>query len=383
MTPHSARSRAPLAAAFLTCWAWAAAAADPDAKFQIDGVLREMAEACVAGDATAYIAHVARGDREFLNEQKYFANDLTTKPAKECEFTITDLEMGDGTAQGPLTMAWTMPERKPRSLTFNARFVNESDTWKYAGEVWEKHESPGALVLCAPGLADLAERVVTAFGEVRAHVEDGFMLADKDLPRRTQKIKLYGTMKHLQASICLSYSDGLSGWNEPGESIKLLCGKNSGIASLRSLLAHEYGHVATFELGPDSNKMPWWLLEGVADLSAERWNGSADGIVKAWAAAGRLAPWEAIADFTAVEPKWRSHVYKQGHHLLGYVSDTYGREKRVRWMTLMSNGESLDRATRDALGLSFEQLDVAWRATLPIRDEPAMQPPKPTEHPGT
>ncbi|MBL8999654.1 MAG: hypothetical protein JNK25_00795 [Phycisphaerae bacterium] len=344
-------------------------AGDPDAKAQIEGVLREMAAACVSGDAAAYLEHVATADSEFLHEQRYFANDLAKKPAKECELTVADLEWGDGTAQGVLTMEWTMPERKPRSVSFTARFLNESGAWKYAGEVWEKHEAPGVLVLCAPGLDALADRVVKAFGEVRAHVEDGFMLTDKDLPRRTQKIKLYGTMKHLQASICLSYTDSLSGWNEPGESIKLLCGKNTSIGALRSLIAHEYGHVATFELGPDSNKMPWWILEGVADLAAEQWGGKADGLVRAWAAAGRLAAWEDITDFETVQPRWQQHVYKQGHHMLGYISDTYGREKRVEWMIAMSNGATLDEATRRVLGRSFDDLSNQWRATLPAPDE--------------
>lgn len=354
-------------------------AADPAAKFQIDGVLRQMAAACVSGETDAYLAHVSAMDHEFYNEQKYFANDLSKKPAKECTFTLAEIEMGDGSAQGSLTLDWQMPERKPRSLTFNARFIQVDGAWKYAGEVWEKHEAAGALILCAPDLDELAERVVKAFGEVRAHVEEGFMLADQALPKRTQKIKLYGSMKHLQASICLSYADGLSGWNEPGESIKLLCGKNTQLGALRTLVAHEYGHVATFELGPDSNKMPWWILEGVAELSSEEWGGKADGLVKAWAAAGRLAPWVALADFENIENQWRMHVYKQGHHMLGYISEKYGREKRVRWMTLMSSGMPLDQATQQALGISFDQLDRDWRATLPAVDEKpaAAQPERP------
>jgi hypothetical protein len=31
----------------------------------------------------------------------------------------------------------------------------------------------------------------------------------------------------------------------------------------------------------------------------------------------------------------------------------------------MSNGKTLDQATREVLGLSFEDLDKDWRATLP------------------
>ncbi|MEI7657235.1 MAG: hypothetical protein WCK33_04145 [Phycisphaerae bacterium] len=343
----------------------------PDVRFEIESVLRDMAAACIAGDADGYLRHVAPEDHEFFNEQKYFANDLRKKPASECSWKIGDLVEREGSATGPLTLEWTMPGAKPRSVTYDARFVRAEDGWRFAGETWERHEGPGVLVLHDPGLDELAARVVQAFGDVRSHVQEGFKLADAPLASRTQKVKLYGSMKHLQASICLSYVDGLSGWNEPGESIKLLTSPRSSVASLRMLLAHEFGHVATFELGPKANSMPWWVLEGVAELSAEQWGRTPEGAVKAWAKAGRLAKWEDITDFETVEGKWRGHVYTQGHHMLGYVSERFGREGRVAWLTSMARGKSIDEAAKEALSMSFSELDAAWRATLPAKDEPA------------
>ena len=351
------------AAVALVCIAAPCQAADT--RVEIESMLRDMAAACIAGDSAGYMKHVSEADPEFFHEQKYFANDLIKKPAKECAFTIGELKEQEGVALAPFTMEWAMPTGKPRTLTFDAKFVRAEEGWRYAGETWERHEAPGVLVLHDPGLSELADRVVTAFGEVRSHVQDGFNLGDKALASRTQKIKLYGTMKHLQASICLSYSDGLAGWNEPGESIKILTNARSSIGALRPLLAHEFGHVATFELGPTSNKMPWWILEGVAELSAEQWGRKPDGMVKAWAQAGRIAKWDDLADFETVEGKWRGHVYTQGHHMLGFISDQFGRDGRVAWMTAMSNGKTLDEASQEAFKLSFAQLDERWRASLP------------------
>jgi len=336
-------------------------------------MLRDMAASCIAGDGAAYLRHVASGDQEFRNEQKYFANDLTKKHAAECAFTLADLRESEASATGELTIEWTMPEGRGRKVSFDARFLKEDGQWKFAGETWAMHEAPGVMVLHDPGLDELAERVVTAFGDVRAHVEDGFSLADKELPKKTQKIKLYGTMKHLQASISLSYVDGLSGWNEPGESIKILSSPRTGVNQLRPLLAHEYGHVATFELGAQSNSMPWWVLEGVAELSSEKWARKPDGLVKAWAEKGRLAPWEEITDFETVKGKWRGHVYTQGHHMLGFISDKWEREGRVAWLSAMALGQTIDEASKSALGVSFAQLDAQWRASLPAQkpEEPA------------
>jgi hypothetical protein len=362
-------------------WVQPAAIAATDVRFEIESVLRDLAAACIAGDADGYLRHVATDDHEFLNEQKYFANDLRKKPAQECSWKVGELAVAEDSATGPLTVEWTMPGAKARSITYDARFVRVDDGWRFAGETWERHEAPGILVLHDPGLAEVASRVVEAFGEVRSHVQEGFKLADAPLASRTQKFKLYGSMKHLQASICLSYVDGLSGWNEPGESIKLLTNPRSSLASLRVLVAHEFGHVATFELGAHANKMPWWVLEGVAELSAEQWGRKPQNAVKAWAKAGRLAPWDDLADFETVEAKWRGHVYTQGHHMLGYVSERFGRDGRVAWLTAMAAGKSIDEASREAFSLSFPDLDAAWRATLPAKEEAPAATPPPAEAP--
>src|SRR5262245_36417104 len=65
-----------------------------------------MTGACVAGDPDAYLSHVYRADKEFLKEQTYFANDLKRKHAQECRIDIGDIEVGDGTIEGPVTWVW-------------------------------------------------------------------------------------------------------------------------------------------------------------------------------------------------------------------------------------------------------------------------------------
>ena len=198
------------------------------------------------------------------------------------------------------------------------------------------------------GFEEVARRVVEVLPEVRAHVDNGFEIVIE----RVQEVKIYPTMRHLQASIYLSYVDGLSGWNEPGEAIKLLASNKSKEAGLRSLLAHEYGHVATFEYGPRASDMPWWVLEGVADLSAEKFVARSGGYEDApgeygrdarsagerWARRGNIAAWNDIADFRATERKWMGHVYKQGQHMLGHVSRQFGRGTRNQWLRAMAQG---------------------------------------------
>lgn len=348
--------------------------AEVAARAGVELCLRGLEQAAVKGDKGAWLANADQSDPEFAKEQAYFANDLTKKPPEALALAVDSLTVTDGRARGKLSFSWNMPGKRERRVAFAAEFVERHGTWLYAGEVWEHHEAAGVIVLHDPGLGDLATRTVEAFESVREKVEAGFELADSDLSKHTQKIKLYGSMKHLQQSICLSYQDGLEGWNEPGESVKLLANRGSSVEDLRPLLAHEYGHVATFFLGPKANNIPWWVLEGVAELSREGTvgGGSPDGTVKGWAANGLLAKWDDLADFEKCPARLHPYVYVQGHHMLGYISDTFGRQKRNQWLRLMAQGKQIDEATRDAMGRSFAKLDEEWQDTLP---KPATPPP--------
>jgi hypothetical protein len=108
------------------------------------------------------------------------------------------------------------------------------------------------------------------------------------------------------------------------------------------------------------------VLEGVADLSAETDGGkSASHMVERWAKNGQLAAWEDLSDFHNFKEELMGHVYVQGHHMLGYISDRWGRAGRLNWLTAMAQGKTIDEATQEAFGMSFAKLDQEWRASLP------------------
>lgn len=352
---------------------WSAPAAGPDGAAAIPARLESMEAAVLVGDGDAYMASIATGDGEFTTEQRHWADDLKLhRPAAfDLEFSGAS-GPGDGAetdrTEGVLTMSWTMEGAEPRKVEYPAAFVRQGDSWLYAGEVWKVVEGEGVRALCAKGLEEDGEEVVGVFPEVRAHDEEGFELKVD----RVQTVKLYSSMPHLQASIYLSYVDGLGGWNEPGESIKILAGGHMGRNGYRTVLAHEFGHVCTFEMGPKASGMPWWALEGAAELAAEKFSRGWDGVdayVRTLAKAGRLGAWERLSDFRSTPISDYGLVYPQGHHMLSYISEQWGRTARNAWLRAMAQGKSIDDATREALGLGFADLDAKWRESLGVTKE--------------
>jgi len=374
----SRRARAVFFAAVLGVVFLAAHALGDDAA-ELKAAMDRMAGAVLAGDKGAYLAGVDDADPIFRKEQENWAADFDHH--KVDSFSVSwagdGPSINDDQATGELKMEWRVAGegRRTGEVSFPARFVRRDGSWRYAGEEWHEIGAPGLRICFAKGLEEVAARVAGVLPEIRAHVHEGFELTvDREVV-----VKLYASMAHLQQSIYLSYDDGLSGWNEPHESVKILPGRRASLRQLRPLLAHEYGHVCTFELGPEANDMAWWILEGVAELSAESYQGGGpDRMVRRWAASDTLADWSRLADFRNCAPEDQIFVYNQGHHMIAYISERFGRQARNAWMREMAAGVTLDDATVKVLGLGFGTLDQEWRRSLKekvaaeaVKEEPA------------
>lgn len=341
-----------------------------EARAAISTLLEAMNDRVLAGDAQGYLALIDPREVAFATEQHNWAEDIAHRPPESFTLSlerdeIERIEDDTDAIRAPVRARWRMPSGSERSVAYPARFTRSADGWRYAGRVWHRLDGPGVAVLFEPTLRPVAERIIDIIPEIEAHVLEGFGIeADST---RVQEVKLYRSMRELQLSIYPSYVDPLSGWNEPNEAIKVLARPTQKSRELRTLLAHEYGHVAAFLLGAKITDAPWWVLEGVAELASERYSRSAqrtERAMKSLIKSGRLAAWDDLADFRTIKPELTGLVYIQGHAMVGFVSEHYGRQARNAWLGAMAQGDSLDEATRSALGVGFDEVDRLWRDSI-------------------
>lgn len=347
----------------------------------IEATLSSMASAAVRGDAGAFLEHVEFVEPQFEREMRNMAKDLTLHAPVRVEFRLADAGEASGDrVRVAFTIDYDMPfDQNGRKMHASFRHVlspypacefrrDASGAWRFAGEVWKEIRGDGYVVRYLDDKTRAtAEIVHRVFPIAKAHDDEGFGIAGTPAAAKEQIIKLYENMDHLKATVYLSMPDPvLGGWNESGESIKFMSNYTQGEHSWTRAFAHEYGHVATWALGERASELPWWVAEGAAELAAEKWDapGSNDRQVRGIAKAGGLAKWEDMAVYHSTRQEFKYLAYVQGHHLMGYVSEKFGREKRNAWIASAASGKTIDDATRAALGMSFDELDRAWRDSL-------------------
>ncbi len=370
---------APICVAICAPLVWAGAPL-PDSAIEaqrVRSVVDSMQSAIDRLDSGAYMAQINPSDPVLATEHRaWFAelfvapvDDLRIKIDPEIEIILED----DGSIVAPIVYTWRVPsEDSPRRYDMPARFepIGASHgQWHFIGRAWDiaMTDTPGVRIYCDEEHRDIAELAIQRVPEIRDAIAIDMGIDPTKGDLHEVVVKVFPKMSELQASIYPSYTAGISGWNEPGESIKILGRDEMGLDRLDPLLAHEIGHAVSFEFGPEINFAPWWTLEGIAEVAAglfrDSWDRKNQRIAKL-AQSDNLREWDLLADFKGEAVNHGMHVYLQGWSMVDYIDRTFGKDKRNAWFTRLGHGDTLDQASRSALGIAFDELDAQWHASL-------------------
>lgn len=336
--------------------------------------IHAMESAIIAGDLGAYMAQIDPEDVYFVHEQRAWVNDLARNPVSEFQIEpLEDLIVGitGRAAMMKVRMHWTLSaDEIERSIEMNAIFYPMGDEpdgpWRFAGRGWEIQldDETNIRVRADRKHQELASNVMMIAPEIAAQIE-------KDLDRTLStplSVKIYSTMQALQFSIAPGYLDPLSGWNEPGESIKILGRDSMSADRVSTLLAHEIGHAVSFEFGKDIIDAPWWSLEGIAELMTDRYRSTPPedriiGIAKQVARGDRRS-WDQLSDFKGEALNHTMYVYSQGWSMVRYITERYGSAARNEWFDAMGRGMDVHEATQLVFNISFADLERAWEQEM-------------------
>ncbi len=332
----------------------------------ITALVDAMTDAIRAQNCETYLNYVDLAGPVFRSEHTYWIDDWAEgAPLDRFALDVTGIAVSGDTATGTLTVIWArQPDVSYRRAEFPARFMRDSGgEWRFAGGAWQTLETEHFQVHIFPGMEPVAKDLIAMLPAIYDHATGSLGYVPDDV----MHIKLYDHPDDLGALIALSLPQ-IRGWNEPGESLKLLV--LPGETPSAAVMAHELTHFLTFEMaGTTHGQYPWWVMEGISEyVAAEYWDDAyaAERIeaVQYWAAAGRLAPWDEISDFeTTPVDLWR-YVYPQGYAFVRYVSAVFGEDARNAWLWAMAGERDIYAASESALEMPFEDLSAGFLGWL-------------------
>ena len=137
-------------------------------------------------------------------------------------------------------------------------------------------------------------------------------------------------------------------------------------APSRGIFIHEMTHlvVAESEKSPLGHDAPSWLTEGLAVyFQNEGDDRSLEQRLASPARGGRLLP---LKNMNRV-PGRRNEIgvfYPQAGHFVGYLIDTYGRERIGALLANLDSGQEIADAFHSTYGESLYDVENTWRSTL-------------------
>ncbi len=328
-------------------------------------------------DIGAYMALIDPADPVLITEHRAWFADLSAHPVDDLTMDIDADEPiqldADGSVLATLRIRWQVPsEGKPRAYALPARFEpigTPNGQWHFVGRAWDValHDTPGVRVYSDAKHESIARMALERAPILRERIAQDMGVDPAGGNLHEVVVKIFPRMSELQASIYPSYTDPLGGWNEPGESIKILGRDELPQERLDPLLAHEIGHAVSFEFGPEIINAPWWTLERIAEVAAglfrDSWERKNTRIAR-MAQRDDLREWNLLADFRGEANNHAMHVYLQGWSMIDYIDRTYSKTTRNAWFTRLAHGETLEQATRAVIGIGFDELDAQWQEEL-------------------
>lgn len=135
------------------------------------------------------------------------------------------------------------------------------------------------------------------------------------------------------------------------------------------MIPHEVSHIVLYQATHNPYAPnPSWLEEGIAVHNQEVADADYPYIVEEAARNGELIPLRALsADFPS-DTDLAILSYAESSSIIEFILDRYGQEGLTRLVAVFAEGETAEAAVQRALGISLEELEAQWRATLPAAE---------------
>ncbi len=131
------------------------------------------------------------------------------------------------------------------------------------------------------------------------------------------------------------------------------------------MIPHEVAHVVIHHAAANPyNSPPPWLDEGLSTWIQETPDTRLPPILDRAVREGRLIPVPALRSGFPLDPDQAMLSYAQSVSVVEFVVETWGEESAGRLVSIYQDEVTHNQALEEVLGMSIEELDIAWKAWL-------------------
>lgn len=194
-------------------------------------------------------------------------------------------------------------------------------------------------------------------------------------------IYIYADTTDMRAALQSNEVEWVGGQAQPGLGLIIGAISPGDTSEVRRIIPHELSHQVLHQATENPyGGVPLWFEEGLAVYNQETHLDYHEFLLDEAARTGDLIPLEALAASFPTDPDRASLSYAQSHSVIRYIIDTYGADGMKQLVNAWKSAIPIDDAVQEALGLTVDELDAAWRKTLPKSERISTSEPTPQVH---
>ncbi len=185
---------------------------------------------------------------------------------------------------------------------------------------------------------------------------------------RLIRIYVYGKERDFRRALGPNAPEWIGGQALPGRSLIVawISPDAQEYGEIERMLPHELSHVVLYQATHNPyTSNPTWVEEGIAVHNQEVPDADFPALVEEAAREGRLIPLRALAASFPSDTDLALLSYAESVSIIEFILDQYGEEGLAALVDVLAEGETAEVAVERALGVSLEELEEDWRATLP------------------
>ncbi len=186
------------------------------------------------------------------------------------------------------------------------------------------------------------------------------------------KIYVYANGNDMRSALESNEVEWVGGQARPALGLIVAAIAPGDLVEVSRIIPHELSHQVLHQaIENPYGGAPVWFDEGLAVHNQEVLDAGFPDLVNEAAIAGRLIPLEALASSFPADPQQAYLSYAQSHSVVEYLFATYGEERVTELVQAFAQAMPAEQAVPTVLGMSVDDLDAAWRESLPVEARPS------------